>query len=217
MADCLPQVHACAMRVTDLDTNGVPLPGPDHIYVTDALTTLTFTPEIADGDEIEEKNACGAICVSYVGDPSFKFLGIELELCTPDPYLEAMLGRGNVLEVPGRPAGYAYPPLGELSSAVLGGAVSIELWAKRVLDGELDPDYPYAWWAIPKITKLRPAGREFAAAAQKPTFSGNAYENTNWFDGPLNDWPTSSDRVAQWVPTATLPTVQCGPQALVAS
>ena len=212
--DCLPQVQACAIRVADLDTNGVPLPGPDHLYVSDALTTLTLDPEIKEGDEIEESNACGTICVSYQGDPSLKWLNFELELCTADPYLEAMLSRGTVLDLgAGVPAGFAYPAIGPIKSA----GISIELWAKRINNGDMDPDYPYAWWAIPKVVQLRPGSREFANAAQKPSFTGRALENVNWFDGPLNNWPAASDRTAQWVPTSTIPEPQCGPQALVPS
>lgn len=214
--DCLPQVHAVRMRVCDLDTNGVPLPGPDSQYVTSALTTLTLDPQIRDGDEIEEPNGAGDICVSYQGDPALKWLTATFAICTPDPYLEAKLGRGAVLDMgPGVPAGGAYPEIGP----IVGGAVSIELWSRRVNNGDMDPDYPYAWWAIPKVVQLRPQSREFGNASQKPSFVGRVLENHNWFDGPSNTWPAASDRVAQWVPCtpADMPDAQCGPAALVPS
>lgn len=212
--DCLPQVQACAIRVAVLDTNGVPLPGDGNLYVSDALTTLTINPEVKEGSEIEEENACGNVCVSYQGDPSLKWATIELELCTADPYLEALLGSGTVLDLgPDTPAGFAFPKIGPMRS----NGVSIELWAKRINNGDVDPDYPYAHWAFPKITQLRPGSREFGNSAQKPSFTGRALENVNWFDGPANDFDGPSDRVAQWIPATSIPAAACGTQALVAS
>jgi hypothetical protein len=212
--ECLPQVQADAIRVALLAANGAPLPGAGNLYVSDALTTLTITPVYKDGTEIEEENAAGEVCVSYQGDPSLKWAEVEIELCTPDPYLEAMLGSGTVLDLGGDvPPGFAMPAIGKIQGA----GVSIELWSKRVNNGDLDPDYPYAWYAYPKIVQLRPGARNHANESIKPTFTGRALENVNWQDGPTNDWPAASDRFGQWVPTITLPTVQCGPQVLAAS
>ncbi len=210
--DCLPQVQACVIRVADLDVSGVPLPGSDNLYVSDALTTLQMTPVYTDADEIEEKNACGTVCVNYQGDPTLKRGDIELTICTADPYLQAKLGYGDVLTDTGI-HGFAYPPIG----VVTGNGVSIELWAKRIDDGELHDEWPYAWWVLPRVTRLKHGVRTFNNGAQLPVFSGQAYENPNWFDGPLNDWPVSSDRFAQWFPSQTIPVASCGAQALAAS
>ena len=216
--DCLPQVHADVMRVAKLDTNGVPLPGVENLYVSTALTTLTFEPEIKDGEEIEELNAAGEICVAFQGDPSLKWTNVTIEICTPDPYLEALFSQGTVITADGAgaqdPKGYAYPAIGPIRSS---GGISTELWAKRINNGDLDPDFPYAHWALPKIVQLRPAGRNFGNESQKPSFTGRGLENLNWFDGPMNDFDAASDRVAQWIPATGKPTAKCGPQDLPVS
>ena len=67
--DCLPQVHAFRMRVAVLGADGVPLPGAENLYTTNALTTLTLGTEVADATEIEERNGGDDICVAYQGDP----------------------------------------------------------------------------------------------------------------------------------------------------
>lgn len=213
MNDCLPQVHACAIRVARLAANGAPLVGAQNLYVSDALSILTTTPVYTDGDEIEEKNACGNVAINYRGDDSFKRLDVALTLVTPDPELHEMLASGSEVLTDGAAVGWAYPPIGSVG----GNGVSIELWSKRIDDGDLDATFPYAWWVYPKVKNLRVGERAHQNGPLLAPLAGQAYENPNWFDGPLNDWPATSDRVGQWIPTAALPDVVCGYQALVAS
>jgi hypothetical protein len=203
------------MRVAKLDASGVPLPGAENLYVTDAMSKVTLKPVYEDGAEITEKNACGAVIVNYKSPKSFKRADIEIELLTPDPFLHELLSTGGLAfsSLGGLGTGYQYPPIGEMVSD----GVSIELWAKRISNGALDVQAPYAWWAIPKVLNLSLGDREFAESAQKSPFTGECYENVAWYDGPLNDWPDDSDRVAQWIPWDTLPDAECGFQALVAS
>lgn len=211
--DCRPQVQACAIRVARLDPTGVPQPGATNLYVSDALVTMGFTPVYTDGDEIKDKTACGIVGVNFKGDDSFDRGDVSLQIITPDPFLSELLSGGDVLDVVGLPVGFAAPPIGPIT----GNGVSIELWAKRIDDGDLDANFPYAHWAYPKIKNLRLGDHTHANASLQPTFTGRALENANWFDGPTGDWPADSDRVYQWVPTATLPTATCAYQELVAS
>ncbi len=215
--DCRPQVQACAIRVTRLDSNGVPSPGADNIIVSDALISMGFTAVYTDGDEIEEKNACGGVAVNFRAADSFKRGDVSLSLTTPDPALLEMLTDGSAFLQDGvdltRPPGYAAPSIGQSS----GNGVSIELWANRVSGGDLDQDWPYAWWVYPKVKNLRIGDHTHQNGALLPALVGQAFENTNWFDGPENDWPADSDRVYQWIPTNTLPVTSCGYQTLAAS
>lgn len=210
--DCIPQVQACRIRVAKLESDGVPLPGADNVYVSDALTMLTATPVYQDGADITQEGACGTLCLDYQGDDTFRRLDGELTVCTHDPYLMKLLGGGQVLTDSGI-HGYSLPALGGLTND----GISIELWAKRVDDGDLHPDWPYAWWVLPKAKHMRRGQSQFTNGPHLPTFTFKAYENVNWFDGPLNDWPVASDRVLQWFPAQSLPTAACGSQTLAAS
>lgn len=212
---CLPQIHGEMLRLAKLDTNGVPLPGAGNLYVTDALVRLSLDTEVTEGDEIEVKNAKGQVCLAHTGDDSLKWGNIEIEICTHDPYLIDFLTMfaGDVL-TDGDARGYAAPPIGPIT----GTGISMEVWAKRIDDGNLDVDYPYAWHVLPWVRKLRQGGpRVFENAASNPVFVGKAYENPHWSDGPLNDWPVASDRWHQWIETTTVPVAVCGVQALAAS
>jgi hypothetical protein len=206
------------MRVTRLLDDGSPDAGSNNLYVTDALTTLTATPVYADADEIEVKNACGVVCVSAIGDDTFKRLDVTLSLCTPDPQLAELLTGGSVLSPPGGGSGYAYPEVGTAP----GQAVSIELWAKRIdpTTGDLASDFPYNRWLFPKVKNLRVGERTFENGAFASPYSGRAFGNTEWYDGPEADWPyptVQSSRVAQFIPVTTIPDTACGYQTATGS
>jgi hypothetical protein len=199
------------MRVAELDPNGVPTPG-SFLLTVDSIVEITTTPVITDGDEIKDKNGCGEVCINYKGPDSFDRLDVGITVCDHNPYVMAALGRGDILTDSGV-RGYAFPALGPTNED----AVSIEFFAKRIDDGALQADYPYAWWVLPKVNNLRLGPMTFNSGSNRPSFVGRAFENENWFDGPLNDWPVSSDRVLQWFPIPELPTVSCTPAILPAS
>lgn len=213
MANCLSQIHACAIRVTRLLATGVPDPGADNLYVSDALVSLTTSPEIEAGDEFIVKNACGSPCVNYKDCDRYKRWNLELEICTPDPELHELLAGGVVLE-DGEAQGYGVPFLG---AGDCPNGFSIELWAKRIdSSGAQDADFPWAWWVLPRAYLVL-GERKFENGPLNNPFTGYAIENPNWFDGPTNDFPVESDRAIQWIPTDTIPEPTCGYQALAAS
>lgn len=209
---CEPQIQAVRMRVSRLDGAGVPDPGPTNMYVTDAFVNITVTPVYLDGLDTNVPNAGGVTCIDYKGPDTLRRAEISIELCTPDPYLMEMLSNGTLLDDSGD-IGWAAPPVGQISQR----AVSIEAWAKRIDDGDLDPFRPYAWWVYPKALNLRLSPHTHMNGPLQPTFTGHLVENENWWDGPTNDWPVASDRLYQWFPTSTLPAAGCGPMALAAS
>lgn len=210
---CLPQVQACRMRLAKLDTNGRTLAGATNLYVTKSFVSLALSPVYVSGTEIAEKNACDEVEIDYLGPDSLKRYDVTLTMLTPDPYIANFLSDGSKTISSGGRIGYASPAIGTVS----GNGVSIELWAKRINSGDLDSSSPYAWWAYPKVKNLRLSPYTHDANGLKPQYVGQALENPNWFDGPTNDWPASSDRIAQWLPTATLPAYQCGPITLAAT
>lgn len=212
--DCLPQVQACRIRVCRLEADGVPLPGANNLYVSNALVSLAFAWQVETGDEITEKNACGETVVNYRGDDNLRRGNLTIKILTPDPQLSELLSNGSVL-TSGDRVGYAAPPLGPVNTD----AISIELWAKRIRDGRLDDAFPYAWWVYPWVDHLRPNDHEHSNANFASEFMGEAYENDQWLDGPLNNFPATSSQCYQWIPclASEVPAAMCGYQTLVAS
>lgn len=196
-------VFATGMRVTRLDATGAPLVGEDNAYVTDNLVKLDYTVEYRDGTEVERLNGAAKACLYYSSPPTVKRLVVDsLELCYPDPELEELLGGGDVLlDVDGRPIGYAAP---EVGSDPVPNGVSIELWSSAVADDGVDPELPYLWWVFPREF-LKPSGRSLSAEPMAAAFEGQGNQNSGWGNGPFNDWTHESGRVYQWVRSATMP------------
>lgn len=216
--DCAGVIRACAMRVAELDGSGVPNPGAQNLYVTDQLVELTATPNVVNGPEIRQDNACGEAVVSVKSDDLIDRYNIELTIATPDPELTHLLV-GGLLETDADPAfvgatGYGAPQLNVNEKP---NGVSIELWSQRITDGALDPEFPYLWTIWPRVKSMRLGPMRWFNGVQTRPFVGNAIENANWFDGPLNDWPISSDRAFHQIETKTIPDTVCGYQSIVAS
>lgn len=208
----LPQLHGVRIRLAKLDGSGVPDPGAGNLIVSKALTQMTFSPVYEDGDETTVKNASGEICLDYRGPDNLRRGDFNIVICSFDPYLHSFLGGGDTL-TNGDAVGMRAPAIG----AVTGNGISVELWTKRINDGDLDVDYPYAWHAFPKVKNLRMGEVTFQNGETLPAFSGQMYENVNWYDGPANDWPATSDRMHQWLPTTSLPAITDGTVELAAS
>lgn len=206
----IPQVMGCIIRVSLLDDDGTPSAGLSS-YATDCLSKLTVTPTYTAGQEIKESNACGVSYIDFKAPDALTNAAVSLDLLAPDPILTTLLCPSTKkLNVASGVDGWAYPPIGALT-----GQCAIEIWAQRINNGVLDPVYPYARWLLPFVNNMQLGAREFSNTAQHSLFDGQAYESENFFDGPLNDWTHTSDRVAQWIPTATIPDGTTGAAATV--
>lgn len=94
--DRAAQAFAVAARVTQLDQFGNIAVGAAS-YVTDALMKMTFAPDVETGDDLVSKNANGDIPVRYKHGDMIKYYTGTLALQTPDPFLEAIISGGTVI------------------------------------------------------------------------------------------------------------------------
>ena len=74
-------IQGVSIRVTRLDASGTLLNQPGDSYTTSAFMRLSFTPEYEEGDEITEKGANGAVCVTYKSPDTLKRITMELAIC----------------------------------------------------------------------------------------------------------------------------------------
>lgn len=211
---CTRSLKVCADRITKIAQDGSPVVGSLNTYTASDLVTLTVTTEYSDDDDFEVRGASGANCLSYFAFGALKRLGFEMDRCAADPEFGALLiGESTITS--GDAVGFRWPAVG--SGNACGGSsyygVGYEAWTLNVgADGTADA-LPYLRWLFPR-TLWRVGEKNFENAPMSHKFSGVGFQNSQWLDGPANDWPVGSDRVGQWLPVSTVPTAACGASAV---
>lgn len=210
-------IQGVAIRATRLDATGNPLNGAGDSYTTSAFMRVSFTPEYEEGDEITEKSASGAVCVTYKSPDTLKRITMEVAICEPDPELTNLLAGGILLRKNlgtfaaqnNRSIGWASPAVGDDPS---GNGVSIETWSLAVKDGKKAGALPFFKWIFPYV-KLRQSGdRVIENGLMANTFEGFGLGNAAFADGPDGRWefPTATERPYSYARTDWAPTGLAG-------
>ena len=206
-------IQGVSIRVTRLDASGTLLNEPGDSYTTSAFMRLSFTPEYEEGDEITEKGANGAVCVTYKSPDTLKRITMELAICEPDPELTQLISGGLLLRKnlgtyasPDRKSiGWSSPATGDDPA---GNGVAIECWSHAIIDGKKAASLPYFHWVFP-YAKLRLSGdRVIENGLLANTFEGYGLGNTAFSSGLDERWefPTATERPysyarSSWAPT----------------
>lgn len=211
--DYAASIQGVAIRVTRLDAAGNLLNNPGDSYTTSAFIRVSFTPEYEEGDEITEKSANGAVCVTYQAPDTLKRITMELAICEPDPELTQLLSGGLLLRKnlgtfasPDRKSiGWSAPAVGDDPS---GNGVAIECWSLAIKDGKKSGTLPYFHWVFPYV-KLRQSGdRVIENGLLANTFEGYGLGNSLFAAGLDDRWefPVATERAysyarSSWAPT----------------
>jgi hypothetical protein len=210
-------IQGVSIRVTRLDASGTLLNEPGDSYTTSAFMRLSFTPEYEEGDEITEKGANGAVCVTYKSPDTLKRITMELAICEPDPELTQLISGGLLLRKnlgtyasPDRKSiGWSSPATGDDPA---GNGVAIECWSHAIIDGKKAASLPYFHWVFP-YAKLRLSGdRVIENGLLANTFEGYGLGNTEFASGLDERWeyPVATERPYSYARNAWAPTGRKG-------
>jgi len=210
-------IQGVSIRVTRLDASGNLLNEPGDSYTTSAFMRLSFTPEYEEGDEITEKGANGAVCVTYKSPDTLKRITMELAICEPDTELTQLLSGGLLLRknlgtfaAPDRKSvGWSSPATGDDPA---GNGVAIETWSHAIIDGKKASTLPYFHWVFP-YAKLRLSGdRVIENGLLANTFEGYGLGNTAFSMGLDDRWefPVATERPYSYARNAWAPTGRKG-------
>ena len=206
-------IQGVSIRVTRLDASGTLLNEPGDSYTTSAFMRLSFTPEYEEGDEITEKGANGAVCVTYKSPDTLKRITMELAICEPDTELTQLISGGLLLRknlgtfaAPDRKSiGWSSPATGDDPA---GNGVAIECWSHAIIDGKKAATLPYFHWVFP-YAKLRQSGdRVIENGMLATTFEGYGLGNVNFGSGLDGRWeyPVATERSYSYARSSYSPT-----------
>lgn len=214
--DYAASIQGVALRVTRLDANGNLLNGAGDSYTTSAFMSVSFTPEYEEGDEITQKAASGAVCVTYKAPDTLKRITMELAICEPDPELTALIGGGLLLRksvdygvanggAANRSIGWASPAVGDDPS---GNGVSIEAWSLAIRDGKRAGTLPFFHWVFPYAKLSQSGDRVIENGLLANTFQGYGLGNVVFGTGPDARWefPLATDRPYSYARDSYAPT-----------
>lgn len=186
------KIGARAVRVSRLIADGTPdYENPEGaLCMLGGLSTLEYSWEVEDPEEIFERDAGGDPCVNFRGDPTVKFVSGTLTFCKDDDRLHEILG-GELLTVLGEPAGYGVRPAEGCAPSVRP-QVAVELWRPNINCDQLDPDEPYKRFVLTRA-KFRPAAETIENALSTPAFDFEGFGNQNIAEGPFSDITVDED------------------------
>lgn len=195
---CYGSLQVCALRVALLGPNGVPLAGPENGYVTHSVITVDVGIELSEGDDLEKKNGCGAVCQSFKGCDHIKRANLGVALCELDIQVASLLVGGQLFTKVGSPGagdtiGWELP---SVSDACANG-VSFEVWTKawdssqQATPTALGNQAAYWHWVFPRA-KFSLDDMTMENDFLDFSLTGFGEENANMPPaGPFGDWPAS--------------------------
>lgn len=100
---------------------------------------------------------------------------------------------------PGLDVGYQMAAMGANPNP---NGFALEMWEKRIINGDQDGTYPYWWHVWPKVKNMHVMPRDFTNANLVSMFEGHAFPNSHFGSGPNGDFPHDTSQIYQ--------RIQCG-------
>lgn len=202
--DYASSIAGTAIRVTRLQASGAPATGTTAAYKLESFISVSFTPEYEDGDEIVQKGANGAVCVTFKQPDTLKRVTLEVAICNPDPEFTEIACGGLLLVDGSDNVGWASP---EVGVDALPNGVGLEVWSRAIQAGKPASSNPYWHWVFPYVI-LRPSGsRVIENGLLANTFEGWGVGNVQFDDGPDGSWafPSATNRPYAYARTTSSP------------
>lgn len=184
---CVSLVRGKTIRATQVDECGLPVTvgGWPKNVVSTGFVSIQYSPEVDDGEEINQPNANGDECVLVVPCPKIKWINVTAVFCKVDPMLYTMLtGWPVVLDEDGNATGFR----GQKRITCETGT-ALESWTGVKAARRCDPASPlvkYGYFLVPFLTAAYVSDFTIENGVANFTIIGKGLENDGWDVGPYD-------------------------------
>jgi hypothetical protein len=198
-AQCYAPVKGKVIRATQLDACGKPVLGagdwPVHV-VSKGFISVEYEPEIDDGEDIEQRNADGELCVSVPACPTIKWMNITVSFCQVDPELYSLMtGVPVVLDPDGAATGFRIR-----KTIQCDGGVALETWTgvsgARCTAGSASAQR-YGYFLVPWLTQGVIQAFTIENGAATFQIKGRGVDGGLWGTGPFAVYRTGAGVTAK--------------------
>lgn len=154
------------------------------MLVTDGFVSVGYSAEITEGEDIERKNARGAVCISKPGCDELKYFNIEINACGVDPDMFSFItGSPLVVDYKGDSVGNRVK-----KGSTCGINFALEVWTEipsEVCDVDA-AGASYGYFLVPFISGGVLGDFTIENDALDIQFNSKSKDGSSWGVGPYN-------------------------------
>jgi hypothetical protein len=174
------------MRVTRVDALGRPVPGLCSTVVTSGYVKVNMKAQVDSGDETTVKTAGGDLCVSEKACDQLKWLEVDIDFCSVDPDLFAMINPTwtKLVDYQGQTIGWE-----ESHHYSCDAGIALEIWSDVSGYTPTDPNAEGAWvyYLLPFVVGGTLGDLTVENGAVTFALSGRTKKGNSWGRGPYHD------------------------------
>lgn len=179
---CIYLAGLSTIRVTRLDSCGLPVAGADNGFVFDCVASVAMEADIDEGDDIIYKGGTGKICAIKRACPQLLGYNVTMTIGAISPeFIDIVTGQPRYLGFDGAPIGFD-----DCQYACPGPGFGLEFWAETI-GGECSDDQPkYLYGLLPWVTNGRIGDITIGNEAAELEYTGTTRAGGQWGTGPAN-------------------------------
>lgn len=189
--NCFGAIQCVATRFAALTATGAPLTGANNGYSTSILMEATISPDVSEGDKSVLENANSNICQIFEACDILQGIEIEIEVCSLEPDLMALLAGGRTFVSSAQTRGWEFP----LPSDTCKNGTCVEFWqlswdqnTQATSTMFAANTLTYTHWVFPRVRWMLEAytiNKDFTTWKLKGKAQTNPKITAN---GPYDDW-----------------------------
>lgn len=181
---CSAFARGTRMRLTRLDSCGVPVVGACSVVTTSGFVSVGVSPVYLDPTEIEIVNANGDLCISDQTCPQFKWDALEMVFCNVDPDVWNII-TGDALVLNDNTPTADTVGFRQSGQDLCTANFALEIWTGKPGQPCTDPDErEYGYWLFPFVVQGTVGDFTFENEGLTLTLSARTSGGSGWGVGP---------------------------------